>query len=132
MFYTNISTNNEQEKKGKICIYYLHFIKNEMLNFRQKFLKEMLSEKQWVGQKVHSGSPIKCYGNFWPTQYFLVPYESVTFLVVSTKIIFFRVLQYIKKAQILFKQGKIKAVPLSSIKETTGYQVSPSERDILS
>ena len=29
-------------------------------------------------------------------------------------------------------QGKIKAAPLSSIKETTGHQISLSERDILS
>ena len=42
--YTSISTN-EQEQKGKIYIYYLHFIKKEMLYVSQKFLKEMLSEK---------------------------------------------------------------------------------------
>lgn len=43
--YTSISTNEEQEQKGKIYIYYLHFIKKEMLYVSQKFLKEMLSEK---------------------------------------------------------------------------------------
>ena len=96
--YTSISTNKEQEKKGKIYTYYLHFIKNEMLYFIQKFLKEMLSEKYWVGQKVHSGFSIKCYGNFWPTQYFLVPYESITFLVLLTKIIFFQSFAIYKKS----------------------------------
>lgn len=55
------SQQKEQEKKGKIYIYHLHFIKNEMLYVSQKFLKEMLSEKYWVGQKVHSGFSIPSY-----------------------------------------------------------------------
>lgn len=70
-----------------------------MLYFSQKFFKEILFEEEII---------------------FFVPFESLPFVVSLTKVIF----QYIKNAQNLVKEGKIKAVSLNPIKERTNITLS--------